>query len=214
MNYTIRNIEKKDYIEIETKIREVFWNRYFEGCDEHVAFHNIVSHKDFIPELSFVLEVNNEIVGSIVYSHSKVINEKEQFNTITFGPVSILEKYQGKGLGRALIVHSIEEAKKLNYSGIVICGYPYHYKPYGFVGGKKYNISMEDGNFYTGIMALPLYDGALNNVKGYIKFSDAFNLKPEEVEQYDKNFPKKEKMWQPSHDEFLKAVSEIDTTTY
>ena len=47
---------------------------------------------------------------------------------------------------------------------MIILGFPYHYAPHGFVGSKKFNISMEDGNFYTGLQALELKEKAFNDV--------------------------------------------------
>ena len=35
-------------------------------------------------------------------------------------------------------------------------------------GAKKYNIALEDGNYYTGIMALPLVDGYLEGALQHI----------------------------------------------
>ncbi|ANE45351.1 GCN5 family acetyltransferase [Paenibacillus swuensis] len=215
MNIVIRHERPEDYHLVEEITREAFWNLYGPGCNEHLIIHNLRRHADFIPELSFVIELDGKIAGSIFYSHSKVINNHGiEHKTITFGPVSILPALQRKGLGRALIVHSIEEAKKLGYTAIIIGGYPYHYKPYGFIGSKKYGIAMPDGNYYTGIMALPLYQGAFDSVSGTIFFSECMETDESQLEAFDKAFPEKEKAVQPSQAEFELAISEIDDSDY
>ena len=61
----------------------------------------------------------------------------------------------------------LENAKEMGYSVILTLGYPYHYEPYGFRGGKKYDISMPDGKFYTGLLVLPLRKTALDGIHGY-----------------------------------------------
>lgn len=211
MNITIRNENKQDYRKVEEVAREAFWNLYFPGCSEHMVIHNMRNHRDFIPELSFVIEVDGEIVGSIFYTHSKVVSsDGTQHKTITFGPVSILPSMHRKGLGRKLITHSIEEAKKLGYNAILTLGYPYHYEPYGFVGGKKYKISMSDGKYYKGLLVLPLYEGALDNISGYAVFSDALEPNEEEVEIFDKSFEPKEKGIQDSQKEYEIACCMLD----
>lgn len=211
MDIKIRKEEPKDYRKVEEVTREAFWNLYFPGCAEHLAVHNLRKSTDFIPELTFVIEVDGEIVGSIFYSHSKIVSEdSSEINTISFGPVSISPRIHRIGLGRQLITHSIEEAKKLGYRAILTLGYPYHYEPYGFVGGKKYSISMADGNFYKGLLALPLYEGALDNVSGYAVFSDALEATPEEIEAFDSTFPTKEKKVQESQKEFEIASCMLD----
>lgn len=211
MNITIRQETPADYKKVEEITREAFWNLYCPGCNEHLIVHKMRSHSDFIPELSFVIELDNEIVGSIFYTHSKVIAEDGTVHpTITFGPVSILPKYHRQGLGRALITHSIEVAKERGYKAILIGGYPYHYETYGFKGAKTYNISMPDGQFYKGIMALPLYEGALDDISGALFFSEVFETDGEELEVFDKSFPAKEKKVQESQQEFEVASMELD----
>lgn len=203
MNIIIRNEHQQDYRKVEEVTREAFWNLYFPGCNEHVVIHNMRNHSDFISELSFVIEVDSEIVGSIFYTHSIVVSrDGTQHNTITFGPVSILPSMHSKGLGRKLITHSIEVAKKLGYKAILIVGYPYHYEPYCFVGAKKYGLSMPDGKYYKGLLALPLYEGALDGISGYVAFADVFNPSEDEVEIFDKCFSPKKKQIQDSQKEY------------
>ncbi len=211
MNINIRLEEEKDYKRVEEVAREAFWNLYVKGASEHYIVHKMRSHSDFIKELAFVVEVDGKVEGAIFYTHSKVVGKNgKEFKTISFGPVFISPKHHRKGLGRELITFSINVAKEMGYSGILTLGYPYHYKPYGFVGGKKYNISMEDGKFYTGLLALPLYDGAFDNVSGYAVFSDALESEEGEVLEFDKNFPPKEKKYEKSQDEYMTVCMELD----
>lgn len=215
MNINIRNEVEADYKLVEEITREAFWNLYCPGCNEHLIVNTMRNHPDFIPELAFVIEVDNKVVGSIFYTHSKVVSiDGTEHKTITFGPVSILPSLHRKGLGRALITHSMEAAKKMGYKAIIIGGFPYHYETYGFSGAKKYGISMADGNFYTGIMALPLVEGALDGISGIVYMSDAYEPDESILEEFDKAFPRKQKEVKASQGEFEKAVSEIDTNNY
>lgn len=212
MDITIRNECPKDYRKVEEITREAFWNLYVPGCSEHWIVHKIRTHPDYLPKLSFILEADGEIAGSIFYTKSKIVTEDQgEIETITFGPVSIVPSMHRKGLGRRLIEHSIEEAKKRGYRAILILGYPYHYEPYGFIGGKEFGISMADGKFYKGLQALPLYHGALDGISGFARFSDVFEEPdPDELEAFDKTFPEKEKAIQESQKEFEQAAAMID----
>ncbi|WP_319371020.1 N-acetyltransferase [uncultured Ilyobacter sp.] len=211
MNINIRHENEMDFRKVEEVTREAFYNLYFPGCNEHLVVHNIRNHRDYIKELSYIIEIDGEIVGSIFYTHSKIVGwDGSETKTISFGPVSIHPKYHRMGLGRKLITHSIEEAKRLGYSAILNLGYPYHYEPYGFLGGKKYNIAMEDGNFYIGLLVLPLYKDALKGISGYAKFSDVYEVTEEETEKFDSTFPKKERCFKESQREFEIASTMID----
>ncbi len=211
MDIKIRNENEKDYRKVEEVAREAFWNLYFPGAAEHVAINKLRKDKDFIPELTYVIEVDGEIAGAIFYSHSKIVSEDgTEHETISFGPVFIAPKMHRMGLGFKLITHSIEEAKNLGYKAITTLGYPYHYEPYGFLGGKKYGISMPDGNFYKGLLVLPLYEDALDNISGYAVFSEALEPTEYEIEEFDKTFPYKEKKVQDSQKEFEIASTMLD----
>lgn len=211
MAITIRHEEEKDYRIVEEITREAFWNLYFPGAVEHLLVHNIRKHPDYIPELSYVIELDNQIIGSIFYTKAKVIDKEGVAHPIiTFGPVSISPAYHRQGFGRMLIEHSLAEAKRLGFNAIILGGFTYHYHPYGFVGTKKYNISMPDGKFYTGVMALPLFEGALDGISGSVHFSEAMYPDESLLDDFDQTFPPKEKQVLPHQADFEKAVSEID----
>jgi predicted N-acetyltransferase YhbS len=211
MDIKIRKEDPRDFRQVEELAREVFWNMYAPGANEHYVIHKMRNHKDYIKDLTFVAETDDEIVGAIFYTKSKVIQDnKEEFETISFGPVFVSPLHQRKGIGRKLITHSIKIAKEMGFSAILILGYPHHYEPYGFLGSKKYNISNIDGKYYKALLALPLRNDSLNDVSGYVVFSDVFDVLEEEVNQYDTIFPPKEKKYQQSQDDYQKISIEID----
>ena len=212
MNITIRHEKPEDNRMVEKVTREAFWNLYCPGASEHYLVHSIRKHPDFMPELSFVMEVNGRVVGSIYYTRAKVIKENgAAVDVVSFGPVSIHPDLHRKGFGRTLISHSIQTAKDSGHRAIIIGGFRYHYEPYGFVGAKKYGIAMPDGKYYTGIMALPLFEGALNDAQGQVHFSAALYPDMAGLETYDATFPEKEKRVLACQEEFTRASTEIDT---
>lgn len=211
MNIKIRNEHPEDYRIVEEVAKEAFWNLYFPVCNEHVVIHNMRNHPDFIPELSLWIEVDDKIVGSIFYTHSKVVSKDgTQRKTITFGPVSILPSMHRKWLGRKLITHSIETAKKLGYKAILTLGYLYHYELYGFVGAKRYGISIPDGKYYKRLLVLPLYEDALDNISGHVIFADVFDHSEDEVDEFDKSFFYNKKQVQDSQKEYEIASTMLD----
>ncbi len=216
MKTNIRLENPNDYFTVEDITRDAFWNLYIPGCVEHLIVNNLRNHPDFIPELCFVMELDDEIVGSIFYSRSKVIDsDGKEYETISFGPVSIKPDLHRKGLGRQLITHSIEKAKELGYNAIIIGGFPYHYKTYGFEGAKKYRIAMPDNKYYIGIMALELKPGFFDHVKsGVVHFSQGMYPDESVLEDYDKQFKPLEKAVTEIQALFEKTVAELDTNDY
>lgn len=61
----IRKETEKDYKEVESLIRDAFYNVNVPGATEHYLAHIMRNHKDFIKELDLVAEVDGTIVGSM-----------------------------------------------------------------------------------------------------------------------------------------------------
>ena len=92
-NIIIRNEKKEDWEVVETLTRQAFYNIYVPGCGEHYLVHIMREHEDFIPELDFVLELNGDVIGNIMYTKAKLIDENGiSKDILTFGPVSILHR--------------------------------------------------------------------------------------------------------------------------
>lgn len=144
----IRNETETDYKTVENITRRAFYNIYVPGCMEHYVAHVIRSHKDFIPELDFVIEADDQIIGNIMYTKAKLVDESgNEKEILTFGPLSILPEYQRKGYGKQLIEYSFEKAKSLGYDTVVIFGDPANYVSRGFKSCKRYNVCLEEGIF-------------------------------------------------------------------
>ena len=76
MDISIRLENKNDYKAVEHITREVFWDVYKPGCDEHFVLHKIRKVPAFVKELDFVACDKDTIVGNIIYSRAKVLNEE------------------------------------------------------------------------------------------------------------------------------------------
>lgn len=137
-NVIIRKEEQKDWEIVENITREAFYNLYVPGCVEHYLVHIMRKHEDFIPELDFVLERNGQVIGNIMYTKARLIDENGiEKEILTFGPVSILPAYQRMGYGKMLMEHSFQVAMQLGYDVIVIFGSPSNYVSRGFKSCKK-----------------------------------------------------------------------------
>ncbi len=106
----------------------------------------------------------------------------------------VLPKYQSQGVGRVLLNHTINEAKRLGYKGIIIFGHPEYYRYRGFVPAKKYNITTSWGANFDAFMAMPLFEGAFHGISGRFYEDPAFHMENSELEEFDKTFPFKEKL--------------------
>jgi predicted N-acetyltransferase YhbS len=194
MNYSIRLATESDYRETEMITRESFWDVYKPGCDEHLVLHKLRNVKAFVKELDFVVGDGNRIVGNIVYSKARIINEKnDSFEVLCMGPICVLPDYQRKGIASLLINESIEMAKRLKYKGIILMGNPVFYGKFGFKKASLFNIKTSAGKDFDYLLALELYDGSLNGISGRFYEDSAFQVDNNELVEFEKQFPFKEK---------------------
>jgi predicted N-acetyltransferase YhbS len=195
MTISIRLEEENDYRDVEFLTREAFWNLYKPGCDEHLFVHKIRKVPAFIKELSFVACDNNKIVGNIIYSRAKVINDKNhEFEVLCMGPIGVFPSYQGQGIGSLLMNYSTEKAKQLGHKAIIIFGNHNYYHRFGFIDAKEYGIQTSWGANFEEFMALELYDGGLHGISGTFYEDEVFKIDQDELEIFEKEFPHKEKL--------------------
>ncbi len=199
----IRNEKETDYERVEEITRKSFWNLHIPGCNEHYLVHVMRSHKDFVPELDLVIEVDNQIIGNIMYTRAKLVDESgEEKEILTFGPLCIKPEYQRMGYGKMLMEHSFAQAVALGYDLIVIFGYPSNYVSRGFKSCKKYNICLENGTYPAGMMVKELKPEALDGRKWVYYDSPVMKIDEQEAERFDERLEKMEKKFQPSQEEF------------
>lgn len=199
----IRNEAEEDYKIVEEITRKAFYNIYVPGCGEHYLVHIMRQHEDFIPELDFVIELDGRVIGNIMYTKSKLVDETGMEKEIlTFGPVCILPEYQRMSYGKQLMEYSFEQAAALGYDVIVIFGSPANYVGRGFKSSKRYNICTKDGKFPAAMMAKELIPGTLDGRKWVYYDSPVMAFDQEEADKYDDTLEKMKKKYLPSQEEF------------
>lgn len=203
--FTIRPEQPADYRAVEELTREAFWNEYKPGCDEHYFTHVMRSHKDFIPELAFVITHGDRIVANIMYLRSWLEDETgARKETLSFGPICVHPDYQRRGLGKRIMAHSFAAAEALGYDVVVIFGNPENYVSSGFKSCKRFNVCLEGGVFPTALFVRELKEGALDGRRWIYRESDCFAPLEDRAafEAFEATFPPKEPGWQPSQEKF------------
>lgn len=206
MNHSviIRNEVESDYKTMEDITRKAFWNLYTPGCNEHYLVHIMRPHKDFIPELDLVIELDGRIIGNIMYTKTKLVDEAgEERNILTFGPVCVLPEYQRMGYGKKLMEYSFERAIKLGYDVILIFGDPDNYVGRGFKSCKKYNVCLANGSFPSAMMVKELKPDVLDGRKWVYVQSPVFDdLDEQAAERFDAGLEPMEKKYLPCQESF------------
>ena len=142
---TIRLETKDDYRNVENLTREAFWNVYRPGCMEHYVLHCYRDDPAFVPELDFVMELDGELIGQVIYVRSEIdCDDGRKVPIMTFGPIGIAPAYKRQGYGKKLLDYSMEKAKEMGAGALAITGNIDFYGKSGFVPAKTKGIRYAD----------------------------------------------------------------------
>ena len=142
---------------------------------EQYLVERLRNSEAFIPELSIVAEINQNIAGHILLTRIKVVNNKnEEFESLALAPVSVLPEYQGKGIGGKLIETAHKKAKELGFGSVILLGHENYYPRFGYEIAKKYGIKLPFEVPDENCMTIELIKGTLEGIEGTVVYPKAF----------------------------------------
>lgn len=198
---TIRIEKKEEHREVEDLIRESFWNVYKPGCSEHYVIHVLRNDPAFVKELDFVMEKDGRLIGQNVFVRT-VINADDgrDIDVLTMGPICITPELKRNGYGKMLLDFSLEKAAEMGFGAVLFEGNIDFYGKSGFDYARKFGIRYHDlpeGADDSFFLCKELIPGYLDEVIGVYQTPQAYYVDDADVEEFDKNFPAKEKLKLP-----------------
>ena len=185
----IRPERPKEYKRVEQMVLDAFWNKYRQGCNEHFLVHQLREQDIYLPDLSRIAVIGDEIVGAIFYSKSLLENDHGRKEILTFGPLCVAPEWQGCGVGERLLKETLELAGNAGYEGVVIMGEPDYYPRLGFKTCDHFGITTADGKNFDAFMGIELVPGGLSAFGGrYIEAEFFESLSEEENQVFTKGF--------------------------
>ena len=184
---TIRPETHKDYKEIISLILRSFseGTDYSDGTDIIALVEEIRDSEYYIPQLSFVAELNGKIVGHFLFSSFPLSSGKEgvymdkgEKNLVMLAPVAVHADYFHQGIGSTMILKGIEKVKELGFKGITVEGDYHFYNRMGFRTSSEFDIYPTSGiplNEPRCMMCQETYPGALKGIHGYIVYNMYYN---------------------------------------
>jgi putative acetyltransferase len=123
---------------------------------------------------SFVAEVEGEIVGHILFSRMSIESFDKDVPAVALAPISVIPKLQRQGIGSKLIEHGLDWLRGENEQIVIVLGHPKYYPRFGFSTDKaRFLDSPFDPSAF---MALELKPKALENLRGKVRYAEAFRL--------------------------------------
>ena len=200
-NYIIRNERKEEYREVENLVREEFWNVYRPGCLEHYVLNQLRNDPAFVPELDFVMEKDGKLIGQNIFMKTSIqADDGRKIPIMTMGPIGILPECKRQGYGKILLDYSLEKAMEAGCKAVCFEGNIDFYGKSGFAPASRFGIRYhgvpegEDASFF---LCKELEKGYLDGITGEYATPEGYFVDENETEQFDKDFPYKEKLKLP-----------------
>ena len=199
--FTIRSERKEEQREVENLVREAFWNVYRPGCSEHYVIHVLRDDPAFVKELDFVMEKEGKLIGQNMFMRTIIeADDGRIIPVLTMGPIGITPELKRKGYGKAILDYSIEKAKEMGFGAVLFEGNIDFYGKSGFDVASKFGIRYHDlpedadSSFF---LCKELIPGYLDDVTGVYQTPQGYYVEDSDVEEFDKEFPPKEKLKLP-----------------
>lgn len=152
-------------------IRDV--HRRAFGRDDEAALVDALRDGGFA-RLSLVAELDDQVVGHVLFTRMYVVAEASRIATIALAPLAVLPEYQRRGIGAQLVNTGLARLSPLGESSVLVVGDPAYYGRFGFNSRLARSIASP---FPEHLMALELTPGAMRDVVGRVEYPEPFGIR-------------------------------------
>lgn len=167
----IRSEKEQEYEQIYQLVKKAFLTAKISDGSEQDLVTKLRLKDKYINNLALVAEYDKQIVGHIMLTKFNLtLADKAEYETLLLAPISVMLEHRNKGIGSMLIKKSLDEAKKLKYKSVFLCGDPNYYQKFGFKNISYFQIENKSSIPTEYILAYELENNALSKVEASIDF--------------------------------------------
>jgi putative acetyltransferase len=163
---TIRAEASTDYYAIR-RVNEAA----FEGLEADLVES---LRSDGVVLLSLVAELDGRIVGHILFSRMSIDTPGGVIAAAALAPMAVSPEHQRQGIGGRLIDDGLDRLRTMGERIVIVVGHPEYYPRFGFSSALAG--SLESPFPSEAFMAFELIPGALDGIRGRVRYPDAFGL--------------------------------------
>jgi putative acetyltransferase len=156
------------------KIRDI--NELAFGQEnEAILIEKLRLNPRFPDAISLVAEVNDEVVGHILFFPVQIVNNEKIFESLALAPMAVLPPFQNKSIGTELVYAGLETARCKGYQSVIVLGHKDYYPRFGFQLAKRWDIRAPFEVPTENFMALELEEKGLSGVSGTVRYPVEFD---------------------------------------
>ena len=182
---TIRPETQKDYKDIVSLVLRSFreGTNYSDGTDIVALIEEIRVSPYYIPELSFVAELEGKIVGHFLFSRFPLSPTPQgghgtDSDIVMLAPVSVHADYLHRHIGSTMLKLGIQKVRQAGFKGINVEGDFHFYNRVGFRTSSEFGIYPTSGIPMTEprcMMCQETSEGSLKGIGGYVVYDMYYN---------------------------------------
>ena len=170
MEVVIRKEKENDYSEVFELVETAF--KFAEHTDHKEQFlvEKLRKSNAFIPALSIVAEIDQKIIGYILFTEAKVGGH----TLLALAPLAVHPSLHKKGVGSKLVKYGHEIGKQLGYRGSIVLGDHHYYSRFGYTCSVDYKITPPFEVPVENYMTLPFEKDSLDGITGVVEYAPEF----------------------------------------
>ena len=142
-----------------------------------------------------------KLIGQNMFMRTSIkADDGRNIPIMTMGPICIIPELKRQGYGKVLLDYSLDKAAKLGCGAVCFEGNIDFYGKSGFKYASEYNIryhGLEEGQDASFFLCKELIPGYLDGISGEYAPPQGYFVDEAEAEEFDKEFPVKEKLKLP-----------------
>ena len=153
----------------------------FKSSEESGLVKNLRKEKNYIQDLSLVVkDEKGTVLAHVMLSPIKIILEggAGEVPALSLAPLAVVPGHQREGIGKSLVLEALKRASNAGHRICSVYGDPKYYQRFGFYRADLYGIwgKPDDEHPIESFQILSLQPGALDGVKGTVKYSAPFDF--------------------------------------
>ena len=130
-----------------------------------LSAYRLREHVDHLLELSFTARIGTLLVGSVRQLPICIGDTP----ALILGPLTVEPPFRKRGVGRALLDRSLDDARKAGHRLVLLVGDETYYSRVGFKTVPKGRATMPGPVDYSRLLVAELVEGAFDGVSGTIR---------------------------------------------
>lgn len=170
----VRQETSNDAAKVRELVKESFRTEPYSDHKEHDLVDRLRKSSQFIPELSLVAVLQENIIGYILLTLAGIKMDDRIYPTLALAPIAVHPEHQRSGVGTRLMVYAHQKAVELGYESIVLIGHQDYYPKFGYRLAQQFGIGFPFDVPQINSFVLELKEGALNGITGEVVYGKEF----------------------------------------